>query len=94
MYENNRIHNKQVIEEGAEGISSIMKTLTHAPHNIPNCIYTHTNNQQALKSGHLSNELYLLVLQYLSLLVRYRQGEESDYHRGPERPEWWQATGL
>ena len=36
-------------------------TLVHAPHNTPNCIYTHTNNQQALKSGHLSNELDTLV---------------------------------
>ena len=34
---------------------------THAPHNTPNCIYIHTNNQQALKSGHLSNELDTLV---------------------------------
>ena len=27
----------------------------------PNCIYTHTNNQQVLKSGHLSNQLDTLV---------------------------------
>ena len=33
-------------------------TLVHAPHKLPTVyIYTHTNNQQALKSGHLSNEL-------------------------------------
>ena len=39
----------------------MIRTLVHAPHNTPNCIYTHTNNQQALKSGHLSNELEALV---------------------------------
>ena len=37
---------------------------------------------------------YYLMLQYLSLLVRYRQGEESDYHRGPEWPEWRQAARV
>ena len=42
-------------------ITSWLWTLVHAPHNTPNCIYTHTNNQQALKSGHLSNDLDTLV---------------------------------
>ena len=32
-------------------------TLVHTPHNTPNCIYTHTNNQQALKSEYLSSKL-------------------------------------
>ena len=30
-------------------VTSIIRTLVHAPNNTPNCIYTHTNNQQALK---------------------------------------------
>ena len=32
-----------------------VKTFVHAPHKLPT-VHTHVNNQQAVKSGHLSNE--------------------------------------
>ena len=31
----------------------ILPLYDRASHNTPNCIYTHTNNQQVLTSGHL-----------------------------------------
>ena len=37
------------------------RVLKLKPTSAPNCIYIHTNNQQDLKSGHLSNELDTLV---------------------------------